>query len=90
MGEPIKTRIFKSGNSYALRLPKALGVTSEGDMMVREEHGVFIVEPIPHKVGKIDLTGLWGTMPDLKPLRPEDRAMEERELDWTGAKVRHG
>lgn len=90
MGKPIRTKVFKSGNSYALRLPRALGVTSEGDMMVREEHGTFIVEPIPPESGKIDLAGFWGKIPDLKPLRPEDRIIEAREFDWDGTKRRRG
>ncbi|HMC91523.1 MAG TPA: AbrB/MazE/SpoVT family DNA-binding domain-containing protein [Allosphingosinicella sp.] len=60
-----KTRTFKSGNSVALRLPKALGVDAGIEMTVREERGRYIVEPfeepIPGK--KIDLTGIYGSVP---------------------------
>ena len=82
MGKEYRAKVFKSGNSVALRLPKELGL-KDGDVMVlREEQGHFEFEPAPAKTGKIDLTGIWGSMPGLKPLSPEDRLIEPRELDW--------
>lgn len=83
---PAKT--FKSGNSVALRLPKALGVKEGVEMTVREEHGHFVFEPAD-KSRKIDLTEIWGSIPDLKPLSPEDREIEERELDWDLKRIKH-
>jgi antitoxin VapB len=77
------TKVFKSGNSVAVRLPKALGVLPGTEMNVREDRGRYILEPVG-KADRIDLTGIYGSMPDLKPLRPEDRIMEPRELDWGG------
>lgn len=80
-----KTRTFKSGNSVALRLPKALGVEAGVEMTVREERGRYIVEPVDaERKKKIDLTGIAGSMPWLKPLTPEERIMEPRDLDWEG------
>ena len=79
-----KTRTFKSGNSVALRLPKALGVEAGVEMTVREERGRYIVEPVQTERKKIDLTGIYGTGAGLRPLRPEDRLFEERDLDWEG------
>lgn len=76
------TKVFKSGNSVAVRLPKSLGVEAGTEMRVREEAGRYILEPV--KADRIDLTGIAGSMPWLKPLRPEDRVMEPRELDWEG------
>jgi antitoxin VapB len=76
-----KTKTFKSGNSVAVRLPKALGVEPGVEMTVREERGRYIVEPVEQKPKKIDLTGIYGAGAGLKPLRPEDRLFEERELD---------
>lgn len=90
MGEPIKARTFKSGNSVALRLPKALGVEAGAEMTVREEHGRYIVEPARKPSDRIDLTGIAGSMPGLKPLLPEDREFEERELDWEGKLLERG
>jgi antitoxin VapB len=82
-------RVFKSGNSMALRLPKELGL-KDGDIMVlREEAGRYEFEP-SGRHGKIDLTGVWGAIPDLKPLSPEDREIDERELDWEGKRLPRG
>jgi len=36
------TKTFKSGNSVAVRLPKALGVEAGVEMIVREESGRYI------------------------------------------------
>ncbi|PKP93512.1 MAG: AbrB/MazE/SpoVT family DNA-binding domain-containing protein [Alphaproteobacteria bacterium HGW-Alphaproteobacteria-16] len=82
MGEEYRAKTFKSGNSVALRLPKALGIKEGMEMTVREERGNFIVEPVAEKPKKIDLTGIAGSIPWLKPLTPEEREFEERELDW--------
>lgn len=85
----VTTRTFKSGNSVALRLPKALGIKEGVEMRVREEQGRYVVEPVDSPK-KIDLTGIYGSCPGLKPLRPEDRLLEERELDWTGKRLKRG
>jgi antitoxin VapB len=79
-----KTKTFKSGNSVAVRLPKSLGVQAGVEMTVREERGRYIVEPVEQAPRKIDLTGIAGSMPWLKPLTREERIMEPRELDWEG------
>jgi antitoxin VapB len=79
-----KTKTFKSGNSVAVRLPKALGVEPGVEMTVREERGRYIVEPVEQKPKRIDLTGIYGSCPWLKPLTDEERIMEPRELDWEG------
>jgi antitoxin VapB len=84
MTGPLKARTFKSGNSVALRLPKALGVEAGAEMTVREERGRYIVEPVQKQGDRIDLTGIYGSCPGLKPLSREDRIMEPRELDWEG------
>lgn len=77
-----RTRTFKSGNSVAVRLPKALGVEAGVEMRVREEHGRYVIEPVETGTGKIDLTGIWGACPGLKPISREDREVEERQLPW--------
>ena len=82
MSAPLKTRTFKSGNSIALRLPKALGLDAGAEMTVREEHGRYIVEPVAKQGDRIDLTGIYGSCPGLKPVERLD--MEPRELDWEG------
>jgi antitoxin VapB len=85
-----KTKTFKSGNSVAVRLPKSLGVEPGVEMTVREERGRYIVEPVEPVARKIDLTGIYGAGAGLKPLRPEDRIIESRELDWDGRRLEDG
>lgn len=85
-----RAKTFKSGNSVALRLPKGLGVTEGREMTVREERGRYIVEPVKEPSRKIDLTGIYGSCPGLKPLAQKDRKMEPRKLDWGGKLLRRG
>ena len=84
MTKEIRAKTFKSGNSVALRLPKALGIKEGVEMKVREEHGRYVVEPIEKPKKRIDLSRVWGMGAGLKLLKPEDRLFEERELDWDG------
>jgi antitoxin VapB len=84
------TKTFKSGNSVAVRLPKALGVEAGTDMTVREERGRYIIEPVDQQPRRIDLSGIYGAGAGLKPLKPEDRLIEARELDWEGKRLRNG
>ena len=85
-----RAKVFKSGNSVALRLPKALGLKEGAEMIVREDRGKFAFEPVPVEAKKIDLTGIYGSCPGLKPLTPEERIMEPRELDWEGKLLKRG
>lgn len=83
MTKEYRAKTFKSGNSVALRLPAGMGVEPGREMRVREEQGRFTVEPADAAPRKIK--GDWiGSAPWLKPLTPEDREFEERELDWEG------
>jgi antitoxin VapB len=75
-----KTKTFKSGNSVAVRLPKSLGVDPGVEMTVREERGRYIVEPVGAQPRKIDLTGITGSAPHLKPLPRYD--FEDAPRDW--------
>ena len=78
MGNEYKAKVFKSGNSVALRLPKALGIVEGTEMVVREDAGKFAFEPVVQPKRKIDLTGIWGSCPGLKPLTREERTFDER------------
>ena len=84
MSKEYTAKVFKSGNSLALRLPKGLGLKEGTQMIVREQAGKFAFEPAQAERQKIDLTGIWGSIPGLKPLTDEERIMEPRELDWGG------
>jgi antitoxin VapB len=87
MSEEFNAKIFKSGNSLALRLPKALGLKEGQEMRLREERGRFVFEPVD-AIRKIDVSGFWGKAPWLRPIKPEDRVFEERELDWEGRRLK--
>ena len=88
MGEHYRAKIFKSGNSLALRLPKALGLKEGTEMSVCEERGRYTFEPISKVPARIDLTGIYGSIPELKPLSQEERMFEERELEWGDGQLR--
>ncbi|MEJ6594054.1 AbrB/MazE/SpoVT family DNA-binding domain-containing protein [Parasphingorhabdus sp.] len=81
-GKIYRTKVFKSGNSVALRLPKGLGIEAGIEMILREEHGRYIAEPVSRKPKKIDLTGIAGSMPGLKPLTAKEREFEDSPRDW--------
>src|SRR3546814_14500017 len=55
MTKEYRAKVFKSGNSVALRLPKALGLEAGAEMVVREEHGKFRFEPVEKAKEKIDV-----------------------------------
>jgi antitoxin VapB len=78
-----KTKTFKSGNSVAVRLPKALGAEPGVEMTVREERGRYIVEPAQqdadHK--KIDLTGIYGSLPP-GSIRLDPEEYEDIPREW--------
>jgi len=71
-----RAKVFKSGNSVALRLPKALGVKEGTEMLVREVHSKFTFEPLDAPRKKLDISGFAGKMPGFKPAPRED--FEER------------
>jgi antitoxin VapB len=77
MTKEYRAKVFKSGNSVALRLPKALGLKAGEEMVVREERGKFEFEPVEEKADKIDLTGIYGAIPGLSRM-----VIEETERDW--------
>jgi antitoxin VapB len=72
MGESYRAKIFKSGNSLALRLPKALGLEEGTEMLLREDHGKFTFEPADAAPRKIDVSKFAGKAPWLEPLPRED------------------
>ena len=82
MTKEVRAKTFKSGNSVALRLPKALGIKEGVEMKVREEHGHYVVERVDQPRKKIDLSFLDGRTAGLKPLRPEDREFEDSPRQW--------
>lgn len=81
MANEFRAKVFKSGNSLALRLPKGLGLKEGTEMTVREDRGRYEFEPVT-PADRIDLMGLWGSCPDLKPLIPEEREFDPSPRVW--------
>ena len=46
MSDPVRTRVFWSGGSQAVRLPKALRVEGS-DVLVRRRGRTIVIEPAP-------------------------------------------
>jgi antitoxin VapB len=76
MTKEVRSKTFKSGNSVALRLPKALGIKEGVEMKVREEQGRYVVEPVDAPKRKLDVSKFWGKAPWLHVPVRED--FEER------------
>ena len=77
MSEEYRGKVFKSGNSVALRLPKGLGLSEGTEVrMVKEAPMAFRVEPAEQPKRKIDVSGFWGKAPGVKLAPRED--FEER------------
>lgn len=60
MGKEYRAKVFKSGNSLALRLPKDLGLTEGSTMILREERVGFHMEPEDAPRRKLDVDRFWG------------------------------
>jgi len=78
MSEEYKAKVFKSGNSVALRLPKAMGIKEGTEMILREQHGSFTAFPVEAPRKKIDVSGFAGKAPWLKPIPRELKEFEDR------------
>ena len=76
------TRTFKSGNSVAVRLPKALGISEGTEMRIREERGKYVLEPVEPTKRKFNIGKVWGSATGLELIERDDRLFEERRLDW--------
>ena len=76
MGKSYRAKVFKSGNSLALRLPADLGLKEGTTMLLREERAEFVFHPEGAAPRKIDVSGFAGKLPGFKPAPRED--FEER------------
>lgn len=75
------TKLFKSGNSVAVRLPAAFAAKPGTPVEVREEMGVWVVAPVEQERRKIDVSAFAGKLPGFMA---EGRGeIEQDERDWT-------
>lgn len=78
-----KAKVFKSGNSLALRLPAGLGLAAGMEMNLRVEDGEhFTFEPVERRKRKFNVEKVWGSATGLELIKPEDRLFSERRLLW--------
>lgn len=74
-------KVFKSGNSLALRLPAGLGLSAGMEMDLRVEDGeAFSFEPVDRPKRKFAVDEIWGSAEGLDLIAPEDRLFEPRDL----------
>lgn len=78
------TKVFKSGNSMAVRLPASFGAVAGTPVEVREEQGRWIVEAAEAPRKKFNIDKVWGSAigSGLQPIDPDNRWFEERPLLW--------
>jgi antitoxin VapB len=84
--KPLRAKVFKSGNSLALRLPAALGLEAGLEMDIEMLPGGAMelrkAEPVKRK---FDIDKVAGSATSLRLIDPDDRWFEERTLDWGDA-----
>lgn len=72
MGKEYHLKVFKSGNSLAMRIPKEMGLREGAVMRVREEQSGFRIELEEAPKRGIDVSGFWGKCPGIKLAPRED------------------
>ncbi|HEV2567768.1 hypothetical protein [Sphingomonas sp.] len=85
MSEEYTAKTFQSGNSVALRLPKALGVKpGEVAKIIPGENGDFAVKRSEQPKRKFNIAKVWGCAAGsgLRYIKPEDRVFRHRTLLW--------
>lgn len=73
----LRAKVFKSGNSLAVRMPKELRLEAgmELQLDVQPDGAIVLRRPAPIKRG-LDISGFWGKAKGLKV--PERRDFDER------------
>ena len=82
---PLRAKVFKSGNSLALRLPKALGLEAGMELeLVPDGLGNHTLRRANAPKRKFNIEKVWGCAigSGLQFIKDEDRLFEERPLLW--------
>jgi virulence-associated protein VagC len=78
-----RVKVFKSGNSMALRLPAELGLRPGTEMSLSVEDGeLFSFEPVDRPKRKLNVAKFWGLAPDLLPLTRQERMFDPSKRPW--------
>lgn len=83
--KPLRVKIFKSGNSLALRLPASLGLEAGMEMeLTPDAEGGYSLKSVAAKKKKFNIDKVWGCAKGsaLHLIKPEDRGFEARHLLW--------
>jgi antitoxin VapB len=74
-----KTKIFKSGNSLAVRIPAGTNLAAGMEMELVVENGQFLTyEPVDQPKRKFNVAKVAGSAKGLKFVQREDRSFEPR------------
>ena len=82
-----RVKVFKSGNSLALRLPANLGFKAGMEMDLDVENGQhfsFEIDDLPKR--KFNVAKVCGSATSLQPIADDDRQFEERPLALPGTR----
>ena len=80
-----RSKIFKSGNSLAVRIPAGTKLAAGMEMELMVEDGQFLsYEPIEQPKRMFNIAKVAGSATSLKPIRHEDREFEDRPLRGFG------
>ena len=76
------TKVFKSGNAMAVRLPASFKAVAGTIVEVRDVQGKWIVEPVPDAPRKFNIDKVWGSAIGSGLAMDPDRSFVERPLLW--------
>jgi antitoxin VapB len=84
-----RLKVFKSGNSLALRLPKVLGLEAGMELELTDlPEGGYALNRIESAPARLDISGFWGKAKHLKV--PERRDFDERPSTIAARSARGG
>lgn len=79
----VRAKVFKSGNSLAVRMPKALGLEAGMELEIELlPDGAMLLRKVTPVKRKFDIDKVAGSATSLRLIDPDDRWFEERKLDW--------
>ena len=77
------TKVFRSGNSLAVRIPAGTKLAAGMEMELVIEDGQFLsYEPIEQPKRKFNIAKVAGSATNLRYIEPKDRMFDERPLRW--------
>jgi antitoxin VapB len=68
----VTAKVFKSGNSQAIRLPKALRLRTKTVQIEKTGRGLLILDPVAEARRVRALSKLYGSCPDFPEIEPLD------------------